>query len=361
SKSWAASPNRRSGTNGTHATRASCEPSREGTSTMPPRSGGSTRSATSTPIGRRSLPSAASRRAESWLPGMATTRIPASCRRRNASNTSSSASGGAARCSYTSPASSTASTPSSRAIPTTRSRAAANSSLLERPRIAFPTCQSAVCRNLTGEAYGTRPTRMTRVSFEVLLVAEALEHGLTLAGRRLVGTRRPRRERKADLQRHRDVRLLQDHRPGLEDGGARARHRRKEPVLAPLRLRGVEPPHHPERAVRDDPALHLARGLLGADQDHPERAPALGHIEEHLLDRAPALARGVAVQLVEHEEREWLATAHPLLVLEQPLDHDAGDESLGPVVEVVDVDDGDLGGLPVDPVALGVLGPPAPD
>ena len=63
------------------------------------------------------------------------------------------------------------------------------------------------------------------------------------------------------------------------------------------------------------------RGLLGADQDHPEAAAALGDVEQDLLDRAPALARGVPVELVEDEEVQRLAAAHPLLVLEQPLDH----------------------------------------
>src|SRR6266542_3358193 len=74
--------------------------------------------------------------------------IPWPCRRRSVSNTSRSASGAALRCSYRSPAIRTASARSSTAMPTTWSRARSNSSIRDRPRMAFPTCQSPVCRNL---------------------------------------------------------------------------------------------------------------------------------------------------------------------------------------------------------------------
>ena len=138
-------------------------------------------------------------------------------------------------------------------------------------------------------------------------------------------------------------------------------HGRQEAVLGALRLGHVEPADDPERRVGDDPALDLRGGLLGADEDDPEAPPALGDVEQDLLDRAPALARGVPVELVEDEEVERLAAAHPLLVLEEALDHHPGHEPLRPVVEVVDVDDRDLVRLPVDPVASGILGGRAPD
>ncbi len=80
--------------------------------------------------------------------------------------------------------------------------------------------------------------------------------------------------------------------PGLRIDRAGPGHRGQEPVLASLGLRGVEPPHHAERGVGDDPALDLARGLLRADQDHPERSTALGDVEQDLLDRAPVPSRG---------------------------------------------------------------------
>ena len=115
----AASPNRRSGTKGRQATRAASEPSREGTSTIDPRSGGTTRATMVTPMGRSSFASASSRIAESWFPEMATTGMWASYSRTKASNTSASASGAGDRWSYRSPATRTASAPSCSAMPTT--------------------------------------------------------------------------------------------------------------------------------------------------------------------------------------------------------------------------------------------------
>src|SRR5215213_417365 len=47
----------------------------------------------------------------------------------------------------------------------------------------------------------------------------------------------------------------------------------------------VEPADHADRRVGHDPPLDLAGGLLRADQDHAERAAALGDVEQHLLDR----------------------------------------------------------------------------
>ena len=99
SNSAAASPNRRSGTNGTHATSAVSLPSRDDTSTTEPWSGGATFGTACTSMARSSFAMACSRIALSWFPGMATTGMPASCSRTSASNTSASASGDVARCS----------------------------------------------------------------------------------------------------------------------------------------------------------------------------------------------------------------------------------------------------------------------
>src|SRR3954471_9865192 len=185
--------------------------------------------------------------------------MPSACKRRSASNTRPAASGDGTRCSQTSPAIATTSTRSSTAIATTSSIAAANSSERERPRIAFPTCQSAVWSSR--KRYSVPLERAERIGARV--------------ARGLVGARRPRREREAHLDRDRDVGLLKDHRPRLQDRGARARDRREEPVLPALGLRRVEPPDDAERGVRDHAPLHLARGLLRADQDHAEGAAAL--------------------------------------------------------------------------------------
>src|SRR5579859_5724250 len=79
---------------------------------------------------------------------MSTIGMPASYSWMKTPKISASASGDAALCSYRSPAISTASTRSWIATPTTSSRTAANSSVLDRPRIVLPTCQSEVWRNL---------------------------------------------------------------------------------------------------------------------------------------------------------------------------------------------------------------------
>ena len=117
----------------------------------------------------------------------------------------------------------------------------------------------------------------------------------------------------------------------------------QEPVLAPAGLGGVEPADDPDRRVGDDAALDLARRLLRADQDDAEGPAPLGHVEQDLLDRARAFAGRVLVELVEHDE---LQRAGPCparsLSLERLAQHDADDEPLGPVVEVVQVDHRDL-------------------
>ena len=55
------------------------------------------------------------------------------------------------------------------------------------------------------------------------------------------------------------------------------------------------------------------------------------------------------------------ALAHPFFLLEEPLQHDAGDEALRPVVEPVDVDDCDLMSLEVDAMRFRSISLSAPD
>ncbi len=81
----------------------------------------------------------------------------------------------------------------------------------------------------------------------------------------------------------------------------------------------------------------------------PSERPALGHVEQDLLDRRLAVAGRVLVELVEHDEQQRPRLAAAFLVVERTPQRDADDEALGAVVEVVEVDDGDLGGG-VDPV-----------
>ena len=190
----------------------------------------------------------------------------------------------------------------------------------------------------------------------VLTSREAGKRVLRLAARhckRLRGPGRPGREWELEDQWNRQFGLSQQHRSRFEDGGPLALHRRKESVLLAGGLGGVEPAHHPDRAVGDDAALNLAGGLLGSDQDHPEAATALGDIEQDLLDRAIPFPRRVLVELVEHQEEKLGRLPGALLVLERLADRDADCEALGPIVEVVEVDDRDLA-IELDPVLLGV-------
>ena len=59
-------------------------------------------------------------------------------------------------------------------------------------------------------------------------------------------------------------------------------------------------------------------------------------------------------ELVEHDELQRQGRAGGLLGVERLAQHDADDEALGPVVEHVQVDDGDLLGVEVDRVRGGV-------
>ena len=163
----------------------------------------------------------------------------------------------------------------------------------------------------------------------------------------------PRRERELDHEGHRQLGLRHEHGAGLDDGGPLALHRRQEAVLAPARLGRVEPAHDPDGRVGHDAPLDLAGGLLGADEHDAERPAALGHVEQDLLDGARPVARCVLVELVEHDELQRAGLARALLALERLPQHDADHEPLGPVVEVVQVDDRDLGPVEVDPVGLG--------
>ncbi len=124
----------------------------------------------------------------------------------------------------------------------------------------------------------------------------------------------------------------------------------QEPVLGPGCLRRVEATGDANRRVGDDAPLDLARGLLRADEDDAERAAALGDVEQDLLDRRFTVAGRVLVELVEHDEQQRLVLPGALLVVERPAQGDADDEPLRTVVEVVEIDDGDLRGC-IDPVS----------
>ncbi len=174
---------------------------------------------------------------------------------------------------------------------------------------------------------------------------------------------RPGRERELHRQRHRDPRLGHEHRARRGQRGPDPLRGRQEAVLGPAGLGRVEPADDLDRAVGDDPPLHLGRGLLGADEDDAERPAALGDVEHQLLDRRGALPRRVLVQLVDHGEQQ---PARPgrLLALGLRPQHHADHEPLPAVRQGVQVDDRDLlalGGHPVPPGARQVGPDQRPD
>ena len=200
----------------------------------------------------------------------------------------------------------------------------------------MPTCQSAVCRSfiaeplervvgLVGAGRGSAPASEARV-------AHAGNGNCTTSGTGTSGW----------------VTTIV---PGLMIVARWRCAAGRNPYSPARRLGGVEPADDPDRRVGDDPPLDLARRLLGADEDDAERPAPLGDVEQDLLDRARPLPRRVLVELVEHDELQRPGLARALLALEGLAQDDADDEALGPVVEVVEVDDGDLGPVEVDGVA----------
>ena len=134
---------------------------------------------------------------------------------------------------------------------------------------------------------------------------------------------------------------MKDHRALGEDQRPVAKGAGQVTVLGALGLGGVEPAHHPHRGVAHHPPLHLAGRLLGADEDDPQRASALGDVEQDVLDGALPFARGVLVELVEHHED--LSPVPPrLLGLEDVAQERAHHEHLPLGAEAVDVHDIDL-------------------
>lgn len=97
----------------------------------------------------------------------------------------------------------------------------------------------------------------------------------------------------------------------------------------------------------NDPSLNLAGRLLGADEDYPERAPAFGDVEQHILDWTGAFAQGVLIQLVDHLKQPTRSGG--LLASSFGHQDDTDDKALGTLRQVVQVDDGDLLVVGADP------------
>src|SRR5437773_10252577 len=164
-----------------------------------------------------------------------------------------------------SPAISTTSTSSSRAVRTMLPSAAACSSWRSRPLSTLPTCQSLVCKIFIG----------IRVLLERRRVVRGTGDGRERVGRAgragvvtgpfalLAGPGRPGGEREVHRQRHRDVGLGDEHGAGLGQRGALPLRGRQVPVLGPFGFGGVEPAGDADRAVGHDAPLYLAGRLLG--------------------------------------------------------------------------------------------------
>ena len=125
----------------------------------------------------------------------------------------------------------------------------------------------------------------------------------------------------------------------------------RNPYSGRVGLGRVEAADDADRRVGDDAALHLARGLLRADQHDAERTAALGDVEQDLLDRRLAVARRVLVR-ARRARRTAAASRVPVCSLRSNAraQRDADDEALGAVGEVVQVDDGDLRVVGLDAV-----------
>jgi len=123
----------------------------------------------------------------------------------------------------------------------------------------------------------------------------------------------------------------------------------------------IEPTDNTEGGVRDHATLDLARGFARRQPGSCRASdPARADVQEDLFDWAPAIARGVAIQLVENEEVQRLASSHLFLVFEQAFDDNARHEAFGAVAQRVNVDHGDLIGFEVDPMLKTVARPPSP-
>ena len=242
---------------------------------------------------------------------------------------------------------STASTWCSRACPTICPMTARCSSSRLRPLRVLPTCQSEVCRNFMSSVLGSDAAGLRRAV------------GRRRSGSRVNAEAVGRVAGAGGGVPHSDCRVAQagngnstasgtgisgwddEHGARLGQGGPGALAGRQEPVLGAAGLGGVQPADHPDAGVGHDPAFHLARRLLGADQDDAQAPAAFGDVQQHVLDRAVALARRVLVELVDHREQQ---AARPGGLLAGGLrgEHHADHEPLRAFPQVVQVDHGDL-------------------
>src|SRR5439155_10929095 len=92
-----------------------------------------------------------------------------------------------------------------------------------------------------------------------------------------------------------------------------------------------------------DTPLDLTRRLLGANEDDTEASAPLRDVEHDFLDRAASFTWGVLVQLIEDEEYKRVAPARgSCFVFHKASDHDAHDEVLRTIIQLIYVNNVDL-------------------
>ena len=89
-----------------------------------------------------------------------------------------------------------------------------------------------------------------------------------------------------------------DHRARFEQTGSGASRGEHPSVLGSLRFGGIETARHPNGSVFEHLGGNPRRSLLRPDEQDTERPASLGDVDQHVLDRALSVARGVLVQLV---------------------------------------------------------------
>jgi len=117
----------------------------------------------------------------------------------------------------------------------------------------------------------------------------------------------------------------------------------------------VEAADDSKGTISHDSPLDFAGRLLRTDQNYAKTASALRDIEKDFLDRTPALARRVLVQLVENHEDKRASGSSIFLLFEHSSQHYADDESFCSIVKIVNVDDGELTLFPIDTMLIRFL------
>ena len=168
------------------------------------------------------------------------------------------------------------------------------------PLSDLPTCQSEVCRILTGalalaerDSSSAMPPPSPGDDRERVVGLRDRPQRRARRRARLGGPGGPGRERELDHQRHRDLGLDHEHRARLGDRGPLPVGGGQEPVLGPDASAGSS---RPTTRIEELAMMRRSTSLAvccAPIEDDAERPAALGDVEQDLLDRAecPPAAR----------------------------------------------------------------------